>query len=102
MSPEQLLNAHRGLWRRAFGLRAVSERIERGRRQLSHGAKLLSFTMNSFYGLKRLTGNLPALAPSTNHGLIKHPKLTGEPGELPEEADLESAVSFRYGSVSPG
>jgi radical SAM superfamily enzyme YgiQ (UPF0313 family) len=94
MSPEQLLEAHRGLWRRAFGPRAVSQRIERGRRQLRHGAMWLSLTMNSFYGLKRLTGNLPAVAPSTDAGLIEHPKLTARPEELFGAAILESAVPF--------
>lgn len=94
MSPEQLLDAHRGLWRRAFGPRAVSQRIERGRRQLSDGAKLLSFTMNGFYGLKQLTGNLPAIAPSKNVGLIEHPKVTAQLEELLGSTDPASAAAF--------
>jgi radical SAM superfamily enzyme YgiQ (UPF0313 family) len=92
MSPEQLLDAHRDLWRRAFGPRAVSQRIERGRRHLSQGAKWLSLTMNSFYGLKRLTGNLPAVAPSMNVGLIEHPKVTAGPEEFFGAGVLESAA----------
>jgi radical SAM superfamily enzyme YgiQ (UPF0313 family) len=73
MSPEQLLSSHRGLWRRTFAPGAIAERIAQGNRHLSHGGKLLSFTMNGFYGLKRLSGNLPAIAPLTNPGLIDHP-----------------------------
>jgi hypothetical protein len=92
MSPEQLLDAHRDLWRRAFGPRAVSQRIERGSRHLNQGAKWLSLTMNSFYGLKRLTGNLPAVAPSMNVGLIEHPKVTVVPEEFVGAGVLESAA----------
>jgi len=33
----------------------------------------LSLAMNGFYGLKRLTGNLPATVPPTDAGLIDHP-----------------------------
>ena len=33
----------------------------------------LSLAMNGFYGLKRLTGNLPATVPPTDTGLIDHP-----------------------------
>jgi radical SAM superfamily enzyme YgiQ (UPF0313 family) len=73
MTPEQLLEAHRDLWRKAFGQRSVAQRLERGRRQLSHGAKWLSLAMNGFYGLKRVTGNLPATIPPTDTGLIDHP-----------------------------
>jgi radical SAM superfamily enzyme YgiQ (UPF0313 family) len=93
MSPDQLLGAHRDLWRRAFGPRAVAQRIERGRRQLNHGALWLSLTMNAFYGLKRLTGNLPAVAPATSTGLIDHP-ITARPGMTSVELDL-------YGADSP-
>ncbi len=92
MSPEQLLGAHRGLWRRAFGPRSVYQRIERGRRQLSDGGKLLSFAMNGFYGLKRLTGNLPAEAPPENIGLIEHPNVTAQP-DLLVSTDRESAAA---------
>jgi radical SAM superfamily enzyme YgiQ (UPF0313 family) len=78
MTAEQLLNAHRTLWRRAFGPKSVAQRLERGRRQLSHGGKWLSLAMNGFYGLKRMTGNLPAVARTTDVALIEHPTaLTG-------------------------
>lgn len=73
MSPDQLLDAHRGLWRRAFSPRSVTERIARGRRQLRQGAMWLSLTMNGFYGLKRLTENFPAVAPLTSGEVIDHP-----------------------------
>jgi hypothetical protein len=93
MSPDQLIDAHRGLWCRAFGPGAILQRIERGRRELSQGAKWLSFTMNGFYGLKRLSGNLPALAPSMNAGIIDHPKSPSEPRNLSAPV-LESARLF--------
>jgi radical SAM superfamily enzyme YgiQ (UPF0313 family) len=72
MSADQLLDAHRALWRRAFAPKAVAHRIRRGRHQLSQGAKWLSLAMNGFYGLKRLTGNLPAIAPTTGSEVIEH------------------------------
>jgi radical SAM superfamily enzyme YgiQ (UPF0313 family) len=60
MSVEELLRAHRELWQRAFSPMAALGRIARGARQLRPGAMMLSTAMNGFYGLKRLTGNLPA------------------------------------------
>ncbi len=83
MSPDQLLDSHRRLWRHAFGPSAVAQRIERGRRQLSRGAMWLSLTMNAFYGLKRLTGNVPAVAPPTRAGLIDHPTTAAQREESP-------------------
>ncbi len=71
MSVEELLQAHRELWQRAFSPGAALGRVARGARQLRPGALLLSAAMNGFYGLKRLTGNLPADAAP---GLaIEHP-----------------------------
>ncbi len=60
MSPDELLAAHRGLWRRAFAPALTAQRLWRGARTLGRGAFLLSAAMNGFYGLKGLTGNLPA------------------------------------------
>jgi radical SAM superfamily enzyme YgiQ (UPF0313 family) len=85
MSPAALRDAHRALFRRAFSPSFVAERLVRGARQLRPGALFLSAAMNGFYGLKRLTGNLPADATpsrstirhqptSTAHGLVS---LTG-------------------------
>jgi hypothetical protein len=72
MAPEDLLAAHRRLWRRAFRPAAVLERLARGARQLSRGGLMLSAAMNGFYGMKRVTGNLPAEAPCTDDGRIGH------------------------------
>ncbi len=59
MSPEQLLEAHRALWREAFSLRHSARRIVRSLRYLRLGAFLMCLTMNAFYCLKRLRGNEP-------------------------------------------
>lgn len=58
MSPEELKNAHRDLWKAAFHWRSVLARW-RNLPLLSPGARWLSLFMNGFYGLKRLRGNLP-------------------------------------------
>ena len=59
MSPDDLLSAHRALWRRAFSPWYVFRRIVRGMRTLRPGALLMSLAMNGFYGLKRFRGNTP-------------------------------------------
>jgi len=59
LSPDELLEAHRALWRKAFSPAHVAGRITRGRRYLRRGALLMSAAMNGFYGLKRLHGNEP-------------------------------------------
>jgi hypothetical protein len=73
MSAEALRKAHRELWRRAFSPAATAGRIARGVRQLSPGGLMLSAAMNGFYGLKRLTGNLPADAAERPELQIAHP-----------------------------
>jgi radical SAM superfamily enzyme YgiQ (UPF0313 family) len=73
MTPEDLLAAHRSLWRRAFRPAAVLERLTRGARQLSWGGMMLSAAMNGFYGMKQVTGNMPAEAPRIGEGRIQHP-----------------------------
>lgn len=73
MSPEVLLAAHRQLWRRAFSPAATAARVARGLRQLGRGGLMLSAAMNGFYGLKRLTGNLPADAALQSGLPIEHP-----------------------------
>jgi radical SAM superfamily enzyme YgiQ (UPF0313 family) len=83
MTPEALLAAHRELWRRAFAPAAVAARIARGARQLRAGGLMLSASMNGFYGLKRLTGNLPAEArdqPDTPR--IAHPAPSSDPARI--------------------
>ena len=59
MSPDELLAAHRELWRRAFSPANVAARVGRAGRSLRTGAVLLSSAMNGFYGLKRMRGNEP-------------------------------------------
>jgi radical SAM superfamily enzyme YgiQ (UPF0313 family) len=59
MEPEELLQAHRALWRTAFSPKYVLKRIARSAWQLRLGAVMLSLAMNGFYGLKNLRGNLP-------------------------------------------
>jgi radical SAM superfamily enzyme YgiQ (UPF0313 family) len=85
MSPAELLAAHRELWKRAFAPSVVAARLARGARQLRAGGLMLSASMNGFYGLKRLTGNLPAEArdrPGASR--IAHP----EPGSPPARISL--------------
>jgi radical SAM superfamily enzyme YgiQ (UPF0313 family) len=73
MTPDELLCAHRRMWRRAFSPALVAERLRRGRTYLSPGGMMLSGAMNGFYGLKRLTGNTPAVAPVAGDHRIAHP-----------------------------
>jgi hypothetical protein len=73
MSPEQLLDAHRAMWKRAFGPSAVAHRIARAARRLSPGGTMLATAMNAFYGLKRLSGNLPVAHAPGGTERIQHP-----------------------------
>jgi radical SAM superfamily enzyme YgiQ (UPF0313 family) len=82
MSPEALLKAHRCLWNEAFAPHAVAERLSRGTAYLNTGGMMLSAAMNGFYGLKRLTGNAPAVAPITGIGEITHPQPQQAPFKL--------------------
>ncbi len=59
MGSEELLDAHRRLWRQAFAPARVAARVARGAHQLRSGAALMSACMNGFYGVKRLRGNEP-------------------------------------------
>ena len=59
MTPQELLNAHRDLWRSAFSLKMVLRRLWRSRFTLRGGAMMLCGIMNLFYGLKALTQNEP-------------------------------------------
>ncbi|HXN47227.1 MAG TPA: radical SAM protein [Bryobacteraceae bacterium] len=59
MSPEQLLQAHRALWREAFSLKYSFLRVARSFRRLRFGAFLMCLVMNAFYCLKCLRGNEP-------------------------------------------
>lgn len=59
MTPEELLNAHRTLWNKAFSPNCVAKRMARAVRTLRPGAAWLSLFMNGFYGLKQIRGNMP-------------------------------------------
>lgn len=59
MSAEELLLAHRQLWREAFSLKYSFLRILRSLKYLRLGAFLMCLFMNVFYCLKRLRGNEP-------------------------------------------
>ncbi len=65
MRPDELLRAHRTLWRTAFSLKYTARRMVRSSR-LRPGAVLLSWLMNGFYGLKNLRNNLPIEKRGTN------------------------------------
>jgi radical SAM superfamily enzyme YgiQ (UPF0313 family) len=59
MSPDELLSAHRQLWREAFSLKYSFLRVIRSLAYLRLGAFLMCLFMNSYYCLKRLRGNEP-------------------------------------------
>jgi len=59
LSPDELLKAHRTLWKKAFSPWYSFKRILRGLFTLRVGAILLSGFMNSFYCLKRMKKNYP-------------------------------------------
>jgi radical SAM superfamily enzyme YgiQ (UPF0313 family) len=92
MQPDELRHAHRALWRRAFSPSAVARRLARGARTLSQGALLLSSAMNGFYGLKRLTENLPADARPSGER-IAHPSPLARPTRLDVRRRADSARS---------
>ncbi|HVO43896.1 MAG TPA: radical SAM protein, partial [Aggregatilineales bacterium] len=56
---EELLQAHRELWRKAFSLTRSLRRMTRSLGRLRPGAILLSLAMNSFYCFKKLRNNVP-------------------------------------------
>ena len=59
MTPEELLEAHRALWREAFSAKYTFLRIARSARYLRWGAFFMCLFMNVFYCLKRVRGNEP-------------------------------------------
>ena len=63
MRPDELLHAHRTLWKRAFSPAHVFRRISRSIGYLRPGAFLMALAMNGFYGLKQLRGNTPRIMP---------------------------------------
>ncbi|MXV50087.1 radical SAM protein [Pedobacter sp. HMF7647] len=59
INEEQLLNAHRALWKKSFSLTYSLKRIVRAMFSLRTGAFLMVLFMNLFYALKRLRKNYP-------------------------------------------
>ena len=59
ITEEQLLKAHRALWKKSFSPLYAFKRIARGLFTLRPGAFLMSFFMNSFYSFKRVRKNYP-------------------------------------------
>jgi radical SAM superfamily enzyme YgiQ (UPF0313 family) len=59
MSPDELLSAHRQLWREAFSFKYSFLRIVRSLKYLRLGAFLMCLFMNAFYCYKCLRGNEP-------------------------------------------
>lgn len=59
MTADELLQAHRMLWREAFSLKYSFLRVARSFFRLRFGAFLMCAMMNGFYCLKRLRGNEP-------------------------------------------
>lgn len=59
LTPDELLRAHRTLWKEAFSFHKSTRRIIRGLFTLRFGALCLSLFMNAFYCLKRLKRNYP-------------------------------------------
>jgi hypothetical protein len=72
MSPHELLSAQRALWKRAFGPKAVLERLAGAAGRLNSGGMMLAAAMNGFYGMKRLTGNGPIELTVCGEGRIVH------------------------------
>jgi radical SAM superfamily enzyme YgiQ (UPF0313 family) len=71
MAPDDLLKAHRSLWKKAFSPWHVLKRVGRSAFRLRLGALLLSLAMNGFYGLKALRGNIPReMAVTQSHAEI--------------------------------
>lgn len=59
MSPQDLLDAHRALWKEAFSIRYSVKRVVRAFFKLRFGAFLMCLFMNAFYCLKAVRGNAP-------------------------------------------
>jgi radical SAM superfamily enzyme YgiQ (UPF0313 family) len=78
LSPTQLLQAHRELWRCSFSFKNSFKRILRGLK-LRRGAFLMIFFMNAFYCLKRLRRNYPV-------DMSKRKKPKNELSQVPQAA----------------
>lgn len=59
ITEQDLLDAHRELWKTAFSIKYAAKRIFKSLICLRKGAFLLSLFMNTFYCIKRTRGNYP-------------------------------------------
>ena len=59
ITPDELLHAHRNLWKKTFSLTYSIKRIFKGFYTLGIGGMLLSMFMNGFYMTKKLRHNYP-------------------------------------------
>jgi hypothetical protein len=80
MSPEELLAAHRALWREAFSVRYSIKRVFRSLFRLRLGAFLMCAMMNLFYSVKALRGNTPACFEE----MQQYEEFRDLPGEQPQ------------------
>jgi radical SAM superfamily enzyme YgiQ (UPF0313 family) len=100
MPPDQLLAAHRRLWKRTFSLPNVMKRLVRPIPALHPGSYLLTLAMNSFYGLKAWRGNTPLDMSSLDakrRGIITQDKFQDEnQGEIQDERPDDILVESPY------
>jgi radical SAM superfamily enzyme YgiQ (UPF0313 family) len=71
LTPDELLRAHRTLWKDAFSFFKSCKRVLRGLFTLRPGAFCLSLFMNGFYCYKRMRGNYPIDMSRRSKGNIK-------------------------------
>lgn len=72
MSADELLKAHRKLWKKAFSFSHSFKRIFKGLFKLRFGAMCLSLFMNSFYCHKRMKKNYPVDMAAKKTSSSKH------------------------------
>ena len=92
MQPQELLDSHRRLWKRAFSFTHVLKRLARNSPDLRPGSLLLSLAMNGFYGQKAWRGNTPLDMLSTEakrRGIITHDV---HPDKFPETSLLAHSL----------
>lgn len=86
MTSQELLAAHRALWREAYLVKYTFLRIVRSARYLRWGAFLMCLFMNVFYCLKRVRGNEPV----NFEGLELYPEIYQEVVTEMHEPDLQT------------
>ena len=95
MSPDELLWAHRNLWKKSFSVAYSIRRILRGFFTLRRGAFFLSLFMNSFYMYKRIRKNYPVDMNKQSFGSVESPRpSTLKPRHLITHHAPESVESY--------